>query len=93
VRLQWDDNGLGFFTATPVAQPADQVAVTDNTAGTASRTWAALPDPTDTPASADALRDDLVANVLPVLRNWAASAADWMNDHRTNVFRPLGLTA
>lgn len=28
-----------------------------------------IPDPTDTPASADALRDDLVANVLPAIRS------------------------
>ncbi len=92
-RFAWNGTGIGFYATTPVAQPADQVAVTDNTAGTASRTWAALPDPANSPATADALRDDLVTNVLPILRNWAASAADWMNDHRTNVFRNLGLTA
>lgn len=92
-RLKINATGMAFFGVAPVAQPADQVAFTDNTAGTASRTLAALPDPADTPASADALRDDLVANVLPVLRNWAASHADGFNDLRANVIRPLGLTA
>lgn len=44
-------------------------ALTDNTAGTANTTLQAMPDPTDTPADADALRDDLVANLLPAIRN------------------------
>lgn len=43
--------------------------LTDSTTGTANNTLQALPDPTDTPASADALRDDLVANLIPALRN------------------------
>lgn len=47
--------------------------LTDSTAGVASLTLPVLPDPTDTPASADALRDDLVASVLPVLRDYIAS--------------------
>ena len=44
-------------------------ALTDNSAGTADNTIAALPDPTDTPATADILRDDLVATLYPALRN------------------------
>jgi len=36
---------------------------------------AAIPDPADTPVSADALRDDLVANVLPVIRDSIATLA------------------
>lgn len=47
--------------------------LTDSTTGTPGATLTALPDPTDAPANADALRDDLVANVLPVLRNYIAS--------------------
>ena len=43
--------------------------LTDNTAGTADDTLAAVPDPADAPGTADILRDDLVANLLPVLRN------------------------
>lgn len=37
--------------------------------GTADQAMEAVPDPTDTPADADALRDDLVAAVLPTIRN------------------------
>jgi hypothetical protein len=94
IRIQTNGTGIGLFGVTPVAQPADQVAFTDNTgAGSISRTLAGLPDPADTPITADALRDDLVTNTLPVLRNWAASLADGYNDVRANVLRPLGLMA
>jgi hypothetical protein len=42
----------------------------DNSGGTASGTTVvAMPDPADTPATADALRDDLVANFIPPLRD------------------------
>lgn len=44
-------------------------ALTDNSAGTANDTIQAMADPTDTPATADALRDDLVAVLLPAIRN------------------------
>lgn len=47
--------------------------LTDSSGGTAGETLAALPTLTDTPASADALRDDLDTNVWPVLKNWIAS--------------------
>lgn len=43
--------------------------LTDNTTGTANDTLQALTNPADSPASADALRDDLVANLIPELRN------------------------
>lgn len=83
---------IGFLGKAPVAVQADISALTDNTAGTADNTLAALPDPTDTPASADALRDDLVANLIPVLRNNYADLASQVNDIRT-VLRNLGLMA
>lgn len=54
-------------------------ALTDNSAGTANNTVQALPDPADTPASADALRDDLVANLIPALRNNTADCAAKIN--------------
>lgn len=57
-------------TITPEPDIPD---LTDSTTGTPGATLAALPDPTDAPADADALRDDLVANVLPVLRDHIAS--------------------
>jgi hypothetical protein len=92
-RAAWNDTGFAVFGATPVAQPADQVAFTDNVGGTLSRTLAAIPDPADSPGTADALRDDLVANVIPIIRNAVSSLADGYNDVRANVLRPLGLTA
>lgn len=55
------------------------VSLTDNTAGTANDTLAAIPDPADSPATADALRDDLVANTLPPLRNDLADLAAKVN--------------
>ena len=91
-RIEVNGTGMGFFAVTPVAQPADIVAFTDNTAGTPGNTLAALPNPADTPATADALRDDLVTNCWPVLRNWAASFATKHNDNRTKQ-RALGLMA
>lgn len=48
---------------------SDPGAIKDLTSGTASRDVLAITDPADTPASADALRDDLVANTLPNVRN------------------------
>ena len=53
--------------------------LTDNSAGTANTTVEAIPDPADTPASADALRDDIVANLLPALRNNFADLAAQIN--------------
>ena len=49
-------------------QPAI-TSLTDSTAGTADDAVGAIPNPADTPLSSDALRDDLVANVLPAIRN------------------------
>lgn len=54
-------------------------ALTDSTTGTANNTLQALPDPSDTPATADALRDDLVANLIPALRNNYADLAAKVN--------------
>ena len=64
-------------TITPAAANADLV---DDTSGTAGGTVAAIPDPADTPADADALRDDLVANALPAIRNAIASIIAEQNE-------------
>ena len=56
-------------------QAAVVAALTDSSGGTANDTVQALTDPADTPASADALRDDLVANLIPQLRNNYADLA------------------
>lgn len=58
----------GSITASGT-QAAAIASLTDSTTGTANDTLQALTDLTDTPATADALRDDIVTNLLPVLRN------------------------
>lgn len=61
-------------------QTASLVALTVTAlAGTANDTLQALPDPADTPVTADALRDDIVANLLPPLRNNLADIAGKLN--------------
>lgn len=71
---------------------ADLTALTDNSGGTSgSGTVGAVgvtvTDPADTPADADVLRDDLVANTIPSMesrlteiRNAVATLADYNND-------------
>lgn len=92
VRFSWDATGIAWFGTTPIAQPADMVALTDNSGGTADRTIQALTDPADAPVAADNLRDDLVANLIPELRNNFADIADFCNDVRT-FLRNYGLMA
>jgi hypothetical protein len=52
-----------------LSSAAALTVLTDNSAGTADNTIAAMPDPADAPASADALREDFVTNIMPPLRN------------------------
>lgn len=91
---------IGFWNAAPIVRPSaytqtfatankthaarTAAALTDNVAGTVGTTLAAIPDPADTPASADALRDDLVSNVLPKIRDALSSIADQTNKERTD---------
>lgn len=67
----------GAVAAAPAALTFTAVA------GTANDTLQACPDPTDTPATADALRDDIVANLLPPVRNNFADLATKVNAIRT----------
>lgn len=80
---------LGFYGVATVTRQA-VVALTDNTSGTANDTLQAIPDPADAPATADALRDDLVANALPAIRNDFADLAAKVNAIRTALVN-LGL--
>ena len=91
---------IGAYGVTPVARPGaftqtyatgdkthaarTAAALTDSTGGTVGTTIAAIPDPADTPVTADALRDDLVANTLPKLRDAIASLADQVNKGRVD---------
>jgi hypothetical protein len=71
-----------FGAAGAVA--AAPTALTYNLAvGTANNALQAMPDPTDAPATADALRDDLVATLYPALRNNFADVASAISDLRT----------
>lgn len=74
---------VSLFAATNAA--AATTALTDSTSGTAGSTLVALTDPTDAPASADVLREDLVAVHWPILRNWAASIAAKYNALRAEL--------
>lgn len=64
-------------------QGTSVTALTDSSGGTANDTVQALTNPADAPATADALRDDLVANLIPELRNNFADLAGKINALRT----------
>ena len=83
-KIAVDTTGIGAFGHAPAGQSADIVAITDNTTGTPSRTFAAMPTLTDSPASADALRDDLEAVWKPAINTLLASVADFCNDARAH---------
>lgn len=87
LRLVFKYNGrYWYFVADSSKAPLNGTTVvklTDNSAGTANDTIQALTDPADTPLTADALRDDLVANLIPELRNNFADLAAKINEIRT----------
>lgn len=74
-----------WWGAAPVVRPlgATQALLVDNVSGGVAATLAAIPDPADTPLTADALRDDLVANVLPKIRDAISSISAYHNGTRT----------
>jgi hypothetical protein len=92
---------LGFWGATPIVRPSaftqtyatatkthaalTSATLTDNTAGTANTTVQALTDPVDAPATPDALRDDLVAVLIPELRNNFADLVAQVNALRVDL--------
>lgn len=75
-------DGTSWLRVFNLTQPT-LTALTDNSGGTANDTVQALTDPADTPATADALRDDLVANLIPELRNNIADLTAKLNAVRT----------
>jgi hypothetical protein len=93
--LEHTGGSLGVFGTSPAAQAsaytqtfstADKThaartaaTMTDSAAGTVTTTVGPLTDPVDTPATADALRDDLVATLIPELRDAISSLADQIN--------------
>lgn len=69
----------------PVGNEGQQAAIADvdlalNAGAVGNGVTQAIPDPADTPATADALRDDLVANALPAIRNNIADVGKKLND-------------
>jgi len=82
----------GFYSAAAVVQATASANLTDSSGGTANDTVQALTNPADAPATADILRDDLVANLIPELRNNYADLAAKANKALT-VLRNLGLMA
>lgn len=77
------------LTGDPGGAATDTLAMSTVTARTYGGSGtpgnhAAIPDPADTPVSADALRDDLVANVLPVIRDSIATLAAQMIEITTS---------
>lgn len=69
-------NGDATINHDPHAAETD---LTDSTLGTTDGTVQALTDPSDAPADADTLRDDLVANLIPELRNNLAELTEKTN--------------
>jgi hypothetical protein len=96
-----DGTNFGIHGVTPTARPAAYTqtyatatrthanltssTLTDSTGGTANTTVQALPDPTDTPVTADNLRDDLVAVLIPALRNNFADVVAQINALRVDL--------
>lgn len=94
-NLNHDGSNVGFYGVTPAARPTAYTqtyltatrthsnltasTLTDSSGGTANTTIQALTDPADLPLTADALRDDLVANLIPELRNNYADLAAQVN--------------
>jgi hypothetical protein len=65
--FNWQTGGtiVGGGTASGITAIPDLAG----TVGTANDTMTAIANPTDSPATADALRDDLVAVLIPALNN------------------------
>lgn len=90
--LNHDGTTVGLYNTTPVVQATASADLTDNSGGTANNTVQALTDPADTPATADVLRDDLVANLIPELRNNFADLTAKVNK-ALQVIRNIGMMA
>ncbi len=90
--LNHDGSTVGFFGTTPGIQGTAYADRTDSTGGVAGTAGGPLTDPTDAPATADALRDDLVANLIPNLRDSLATLTTAVNEALA-ALRRVGLIA
>src|SRR3990172_2007032 len=62
-------NQTAYATVTTIVTARTAATITGSAGGTGDTAMVAVADPADAPATADALRDDLVANVLPTIRD------------------------
>lgn len=62
-------SAAGLLTKLGGTATTDAIASLTGTVGTANSAMTAIAAPTDTPASADALRDDLAAVTIPAINN------------------------
>jgi hypothetical protein len=62
------------------------------TVGTANNTMMAVPAPADTPADADALRDDIAANLVPAINDNFADLQEKVNGMLA-ALRAVGIVA
>jgi hypothetical protein len=80
------DNSGGAAADGTIGAINVPAALTDNSGGgAADSTIGAIPNPADTPASADALRDDLVATTIPAVKDAIAELAAKVNAQRTSL--------
>lgn len=62
-------SAAGLITKMGNTATTTAVASLTGTVGTANDAMTAIAAPTDTPASADALRDDIATNMIPAINN------------------------
>lgn len=74
------------------AQQAAVASLTNNLGVVGNDDVVAVPDPADAPGTADALRDDLVANTIPAIRGDLADLTDKLNTVLTRL-RAHGIIA
>lgn len=80
-----------YSTVTRTHAARTAAALNDNSGGTPSGTLSVITMPADSPASADALRDDLVTNSLAAIKNAIASLADQVNKLRADQINTAGV--
>lgn len=67
--LNHDGTNVGFYGTSPTSQASAAADLTGNAAGSTDGIIQPLTDPASALLSVDALRNDLVANIIPELRN------------------------
>lgn len=76
--LLYFSNGSTWIVIGKAASSITKFTI--STGGSPGDTLAAIPNPTDSPASADALRDDITTNIIPILKDSINSLGKKIND-------------